>query len=152
MRKNFQKNRSDTEKGILNRCFYREFCTVSDCIYYSIILENDYTELSDFFERAAVTETECVKDIGRAIIYLGGNPKIQHSAWDRSIDPRNFFNSGKLDIKCIIQDIAECIRKNLSEYDRLLEIVCDGNVISLITRVSLKKRELLYILEQMIRS
>ena len=83
MRNHPPKNNNIGEIRSLTRCFYGEFTTLSDFIYYSIILEKDYHEISDFFDRSATTEIECLKDIGAAILYLGGEPRVKIMHTDR---------------------------------------------------------------------
>lgn len=152
MRKNFQKNKSGGEIVGLTRCFYRELATISDFIYYSIILEKEYPELSDFFDRAAISEIECLKDIGTSILYLGSDPRIDVANTGTAIKLRDPSHITSFEIERLLCASAENIKRSLSEYDRLLDTLCEGNTVSVLTRISLKKRDLLYILEQMIKS
>ncbi len=152
MRKNFQKNKSGGEIVGLTRSFYRELATISDFIYYSIILEKDYPELSDFFDRAAISESECLKDIGASILYLGGDPRIDVANTGTAIRLRDPSDIKSFEIERLLCASAENIKRSLSEYDRLMDTLCEANTVSVLTRVSLKKRDLLYILEQMIKS
>lgn len=152
MRKNFQKNKYGSEIVGLTRCFYRELATISDFIYYSIILEREYPDLSDFFERSAISESECLKDIGASILYLGGDPRIDVANTSTAIRLRDPSDIEKFEIERILCASAENIKKSLSEYDKLMGTICEANTVSVLTRVSLKKRDLLYILEQMIKS
>lgn len=152
MRKNFQKKQNLVEIGALTRCFYREFSTLSDFLYYSIILEKGYPEFSEIFDSAAISETECVKDIGASILYLGGDPRIEVAHKPIAIKPRDPCEIKASEIKRLLSASAENIKRTLSEYERLLNTVCDANTVAILTRVSLKKRDLLYVFEQMICS
>ncbi|MBQ7383966.1 MAG: hypothetical protein IJV72_04155 [Clostridia bacterium] len=133
----------------LTRCYAWEFASVSEYIYYSLLLEREYPELSDMFERAALDCIERFRAIGGIILSLGYNPalnmQIRHSG--ERYECLSFEN-----IDRILASSAERERSSIAALDGLVGICEDCDTVNRIGRIISEKSEFLTMLERMIRS
>ena len=60
----------------IKRCAMREFSSVSEYVYYSLILEAEHSALSKFFGGAALDAVERFRRLCGIIVSLGGDPAI----------------------------------------------------------------------------
>ena len=54
-----------------------ELSDISDYVYYSLMLEEGYPELSQLFDKMAMTEMRHYLLLGRMLIRLGGDPAVR---------------------------------------------------------------------------
>ncbi|MBO7250312.1 MAG: hypothetical protein J6V42_03460 [Clostridia bacterium] len=91
--------------------YEREFVTVSEYIYYSLILREEYPYIADLFDLLAISEIDLLAAIGDI---------MQSEGWDTSIDIRvrrgqrgeseRLENIIKFEIKEIKESIRSCER------------------------------------------
>ena len=61
----------------VSRARLGELSDISDYVYYSLMLEEGYPELSSLFDKMAMTEMKHFLILGRMLIRLGGDPAVR---------------------------------------------------------------------------
>lgn len=82
MRKRTRCREESELKSALSKLLSRELENVSDCLYFSSVCENDYPELSEFFDGLGREHAENMKLLERALCKLfgGGGVSIRTNA------------------------------------------------------------------------
>ena len=97
-----------------------EINTISDYVYYGIILAECYPALSELFERLAMTEMLHFKLLGQMILALGGNPCIRARVGGASV----CTPPTACDVKRLLESAIASEKKACAEYNRLAAEAC----------------------------
>lgn len=129
----------------IREIYEREFVSVSEYIYYSLILREEYPYLADLFDCLAISEIDLLEAIGEV---------MQDEGWDMSIDIRvrrgQRGESERLEniIKFEVKEIKDSIRV----CERLLSSVSNARYRAGISKALEIKAEALEQLDRVMRS
>ena len=112
-----------------------ELADVSDYVYYSLMLEEGYPELSALFDKLAMTEMRHYLLLGRVIIRLGGDPAVRV----RQTNP--FYGKPeRLDVCSVRRMVATALDREQSAMNTYKKIACtmscDSAAASLLERIA----------------
>ena len=113
-----------------------EFETISNYVYYSLILADEYPMLSELFEKMSMTEMRHFQLLGRMMIKLGGDPsvRIRHSTASCGC----VSHESPHQVKRILSDALEHEQAAHRNYTRICEACCaDRCAAALIERLAL---------------
>ncbi len=125
--------------------YEREFQAISEYIYYSVTLREEYPYIADLFDSLAIDEIEALQLLGN-ILYRESN--------DASIDfrVRKGRTVGEENIEKIIRFEVGEIKERIRECERILSYSTDPHRCEGISRVIEIKAEALESLDRMMRS
>ena len=155
MRRKFE-NGARKDKGrevtMLSARYLGEFLSISDYIYYSLLLERDYPELSELFGCAAEAALGRYRTVGRMLLRMGEHPSfdIQHGGGRMSSRVRSDIN--QVGIDAIISNSIERERRSIAEYDRIIGYTQSSELVNSLTSVISSKRDTLSLLERTFNS
>ena len=112
-----------------------ELSDVSDYVYYSLMLEEGYPELSSLFDKMAMTEMRHFLILGRMLIRLGGDPAVRV----RQSNP--FYGKPeRLDANAVHRMLSVSLEREqnaMSIYKRMAcAMVCDTAASALLDRIA----------------
>lgn len=111
-----------------------ELNSISDYVYFNIILQKEHPSLAELFEHIAMTEMIHFRILGKMIMSLGGSPAIRTNVVNCNIS----LPPSKCDIKRLITSSIASERRAKSDYERLArEAGCDKNAAMLLCRIAL---------------
>ena len=143
-------NRSALER--IKRLYFREFASVSENVYYSIIFERDYPTLSDIFESAAFEGVEGFRRIGASIGALGGDPSLNLRLGQSKAKPVDLSRISAQDIRRIIGYVTQRERSSISLCEDIAAASDDADTIDVVSDIVLKKEELCVRLKRILDS
>ena len=113
-----------------------EFTASNQYIYGSLILKNEYPEVSDVLLHIAIVEMHHLSLLGQIIIKLGGNPEF---ATVNTRGSQMFWDSGYVDysrsIKKILLENLECERRAIAEYERHACMIKDEGIANMLKKI-----------------
>lgn len=101
-----------------------ELNTISDYVYYGIILAECHPALSELFEKLAMTEMLHFRLLGQMILALGGNPCVRTRVNSASV----CVPPTTCDVKRLLESAISGERKACVEYKRLAAEACGDKV------------------------
>ena len=112
-----------------------ELSDVSDYVYYSLMLEGCYPELSQLFDKMAMTEMRHYLLLGRMIIRLGGDPAVRM----RQSNP--FYGKPeRLDVSSVQKILSKALdgeQMAVSGYKKLACLMsCDPAAVAILERIA----------------
>ncbi len=136
----------------LKRYAMREFASVSEYIYYSLIFEEEYPELSELFERAARSAVERFRRSCALIISLGGDPSLnmQIRQSREGILRREELNPAR--IERILRSARQAERLGISALERASALSESSELKKEAERLAQDKNELAVTLERLLNS
>ena len=136
----------------LTRCCMWEFASVSEYVYYSLLLEAEYLELSEIFERAALGCIEHFRVLGGVILALGADPALNMQI-RQSRERWGLRGESSVEhIEQMISSAAERERRSVAVLSRLSGHCGECETVRAVGCVISEKKELLAILERMLMS
>lgn len=155
MRRNLE-NGARRDKGrevtMLSARYLGEFLSISEYIYYSLLLEGDYPELSELFECAAESALRRYRAVGAMLLRMGEYPSLGIQPRGRRLSPREMSDINCQGIDAIISDAIERERRGIAEYDRLIGYTQNSELVNAIPSVISSKRDTLSLLERTFNS
>ena len=140
------------EVAMLSARCLGEFLSISEYIYYSLLFESDYPELSELFERAAESALGRYRAVGALLLRMGEYPLLNVQPRGRQSSSRELSDINTKGIDAIISDAIERERRGISEYDRLIGYTQNSELLNALPSVISNKRNTLSSLERTFNS
>jgi len=155
MRRNLE-NGARRDKGrevtMLSARYLGEFLSISEYVYYSLLLEGDYPELSELFERAAQSALGRYRAVGAMLLRMGEYPSLSIQPRGRKMSSREMSGTESREIDAMISDAIERERRGIAEYDRLIGYTQNSELLNSLPSVLSSKRDTLSMLERTFNS
>lgn len=120
----------------LEGLYAREVSEVSELLYYSLLFEGEYSQLSALFERCAREALGRARRIGKELVVFGGERD----------------NIGEEEIVHILSALEKREREGAQECERISSHISRGDIKELLCELSIEKREIAENLRRMLES
>lgn len=124
----------------LKRLYLREFASISDDIYYSIIFEKDYPALARIFESASLEGVGDFRALGTRLAVLGGDLSLNLRLGQGRASPADISHISAQDIDRIMRYATKREQMSVALCENILTVNCCADTIDLVSDISLKKR------------
>ena len=136
----------------LKKLYLREFASVADDVYYSIIFEREYPTLAKIFESAVLDEVESFRRIGAIIDAIGKDPSLNLRLGQSKARPADLSRISSQDIHRIIGYVIQRERSGIALCRDILAASEDLATTCAISETVAKKEELSALLRRVLDS
>ena len=124
----------------LKKLYLREFASISDDIYYSIIFEREYPALAQIFESASLDGVGDFRALGVRIAELGGDLSINLRLGQGRARPVDISRICAQDIDRIMRYAAKREQMSIALCESIASVCDSADTVDFISDISLKKR------------